>query len=104
LPYPHPKPDWFRDISRIQTASCRSFRPISAPPSNNALQILVDADACPVKEEIYKVALRHHVAVAVVSNRPLRVPDHPLVRRVVVSDSLTRPTTGSHRKAAPTAW
>ena len=46
--------------------------------------ILVDADACPVKEEIYRVALRHRVPVAVVSNAPFRVPDSPLVRRVVV--------------------
>lgn len=50
------------------------------------LKILVDADACPVKEEIYKVAFRRQVAVAVVSNMRLRVPDHPLIERVVVSD------------------
>lgn len=50
-------------------------------------KILVDADACPVKEEIYKVAFRHNVAVAVVSNMRLRVPDHPLIERVTVSDS-----------------
>ena len=46
--------------------------------------ILVDADACPVKEEIYKVAFRHDAAVKVVSNAHLRVPAHPLVERVVV--------------------
>jgi len=51
------------------------------------LQILVDADACPVKEEIYKVALRHKVPVAVVSNSPFRIPRHDLIRRVMVSDS-----------------
>ena len=50
-------------------------------------RILVDADACPVKEEIYKVAYRHQVPVVVVSNSPFRVPIHPLVSRVVVSDS-----------------
>jgi len=50
------------------------------------LRILVDADACPVKDEIYKVALRHGASVTVVSNRPLRIPEHPLIRRVVVSD------------------
>ena len=50
------------------------------------MRILVDADACPVKDEIYKVAWRHEVAVAVVSNSPFRVPQHPLVERVVVSD------------------
>jgi uncharacterized protein YaiI (UPF0178 family) len=49
-------------------------------------QILVDADACPVKEEIYKVALRHGVAVTIVSNQRLRVPEHPLIRREVVGD------------------
>ncbi len=50
------------------------------------ITILVDADACPVKDEIYKVAWRHEVAVKVVSNSRLRVPEHPLIERVVVSD------------------
>ena len=49
--------------------------------------ILVDADACPVKEEVYKVAFRHQVPVRVVSNSYLRVPAHPLIERVMVSDS-----------------
>ena len=47
-------------------------------------RILVDADACPVKEEIYKVAFRHEVPVSIVSNAWLRVPQHPLIERVVV--------------------
>jgi uncharacterized protein YaiI (UPF0178 family) len=46
--------------------------------------ILVDADACPVKEQIYKVAFRHGAAVKVVSNSPFRVPAHPSIERVVV--------------------
>jgi uncharacterized protein len=50
------------------------------------VRILVDADACPVKEEIYKVAWRHEVPVVVVSNSHLRIPQHPLLSRVVVSD------------------
>jgi len=49
-------------------------------------QILVDADACPVKEEIYKVAFRHTVPVTIVSNSPIRIPAHELISRVVVSD------------------
>ena len=49
-------------------------------------QILVDADACPVKEEIYKVAFRHEIAVAIVANSYMRVPEHPLVERIIVSD------------------
>ena len=48
------------------------------------LRILVDADACPVKDEIYKVAFRHQAAVAIVSNAYMRVPAHPLVERIVV--------------------
>lgn len=51
------------------------------------LRILVDADACPVKDEVYKVAWRREVPVAVVSNMRLRVPDHPLIERIVVSDA-----------------
>lgn len=46
--------------------------------------ILVDADACPVKEEIYKVALRLGLPVTVVSNSYFRIPEHPLITRVVV--------------------
>jgi len=50
------------------------------------IRILVDADACPVKDETYKVAFRHEVRVAIVSNSIMRIPAHPLVERVVVSD------------------
>jgi len=50
------------------------------------VRILVDADACPVKDEIYKVAWRREVPVTIVSNSHFRVPVHPLVTRVVVSD------------------
>src|SRR5688572_4594564 len=49
------------------------------------IRILVDADACPVKEEIYRVAARRKVMVSVVSNSPFRVPVGPLVERVLVS-------------------
>ena len=48
------------------------------------IRILVDADACPVKEEIYRVAERRKVPVSVVSNSPFRVPQSPLIERVVV--------------------
>jgi len=48
--------------------------------------ILVDADACPVKEEIYKVAYRTDTPVVLVSNSYLRLPDHPLLSQIVVSD------------------
>ncbi|WP_370178453.1 YaiI/YqxD family protein [Alteriqipengyuania sp.] len=48
--------------------------------------ILVDADACPVKEEIYRVAARYGAHVRVVSNSPFRVPVSERVKRVVVGD------------------
>ena len=48
------------------------------------LRILVDADACPVKDEIYKVAFRHQVPVTIVSNSWIRVPRHPLISKQVV--------------------
>ena len=48
------------------------------------ITIWVDADACPVKDEVYKVAWRTGAAVKVVSNSPIRVPDHPQVERIVV--------------------
>ncbi len=51
------------------------------------LRILVDADACPVKDEIYKVAWRREVPVTIVSNSPIRTPPHPLIDRVVVGDA-----------------
>ncbi|MGU3314627.1 YaiI/YqxD family protein [Sphingomonas sp. M6A6_1c] len=50
------------------------------------VRILVDADACPVKDEIYKVAWRRAVPVTIVSNSHFRIPQHPLVTRVVVGD------------------
>ena len=53
----------------------------------DSLKILVDADACPVKDEIYKVAWRRGVPVKVVSNQRIRVPEHPLIERVLVSDA-----------------
>ena len=50
-------------------------------------RILVDADACPVKDEIYRVALRRSVPVTIVSNQRLRIPEHPLFGRITVGDA-----------------
>jgi len=51
------------------------------------VHIYIDADACPVREECYKVARRHQVPVTVVSNSFLRVPREPLFKFIVVSDN-----------------
>jgi uncharacterized protein YaiI (UPF0178 family) len=50
------------------------------------ITILVDADACPVKDEIYRVAARHKAEVRIVSNSPFRIPHSPRISRVVVDD------------------
>jgi uncharacterized protein YaiI (UPF0178 family) len=67
------------------------------------IRILVDADACPVKEEIYRVAGRHKVLVSVVSNAPFRVPTAPLVERVVVSDGFDAADDWIAERADPAA-
>ena len=48
--------------------------------------ILVDADACPVKDEIYRVARRTETPVKIVANSFFRVPAEPLFEQVVVGD------------------
>jgi len=51
-------------------------------------EIYIDADACPVREEVFRVAGRLGLAVIVVSNgsRPIRPPGLPFVRMVTVAD------------------
>ena len=50
------------------------------------IAIYVDADACPVKAEVYKVAERHGIPVHVVANAAIAVPRDPRVTRVVVAE------------------
>jgi uncharacterized protein YaiI (UPF0178 family) len=54
------------------------------------LEIYVDADGCPVKDEVYRVAGRYGLTVWVVANAWLRVPDDTSVRRVTVGEGLDR--------------
>ena len=51
------------------------------------ISLYIDADACPVKAEIYRVAERYGLKVYVVSNSYINVPRDPRIERVVVSDS-----------------
>ena len=57
------------------------------------ISIYIDADACPVKQEVYRVAERHALKgvglkVFVVSNSPIAVPRDPLIERVVVGGGM----------------
>ena len=51
-----------------------------------AIRIFVDADACPVKPEIYKVAGRYGLKVYVVANAVMNVPRSDMIERVIVSE------------------
>ena len=53
-------------------------------PAGSKLRIFVDADACPVKDEFYRVAARYGLTVFVVANSPIIVPRAPRIERVVV--------------------
>jgi uncharacterized protein len=56
-----------------------------SPAPSSPITIYVDADACPVKNEVYRVAGRHAIKVIVVSNSPIAVPRDPLIERAVVA-------------------
>jgi uncharacterized protein YaiI (UPF0178 family) len=49
-------------------------------------EIYVDADACPVKDEVLRVAARHGLTVHIVGNTWLRMTENPLINRVVVPE------------------
>jgi uncharacterized protein YaiI (UPF0178 family) len=52
------------------------------PQAQKVTRIYVDADACPVKDEVYRVATRHGLPVSVVANGFIRVPTDPLIERI----------------------
>ena len=51
-------------------------------------RIYVDADACPVKDEIYRVASRHGLPVSVVAGNFIRVPSDPLIERIAAGSGM----------------
>lgn len=63
--------------------------------------IYVDADACPVKPEIYRVAGRYQLKVYVVSNSWMNVPRDPRIEQVVVSDSFDAADNWIAERAGP---
>ncbi|MEO0664965.1 MAG: DUF188 domain-containing protein, partial [Pseudomonadota bacterium] len=63
--------------------------------------IYVDADACPVKAEVERVATRHGLAVAMVSNGGIRPSPNPLVEMVIVPDGPDEADKWIAERAAP---
>jgi uncharacterized protein len=54
----------------------------------NTTRIYVDADACPVKEEIYRIAARHRLPVSVVAGQLIRIPQEPLIERIAAGSAM----------------
>ncbi len=54
-------------------------------PVPMTIHIYIDADACPVKEETYKVAIRYGLQTFVISNSFMQIPASPLITRVIVA-------------------
>src|SRR5262245_46978683 len=85
-----------RETPRGQIGPSRGGLTFSVPPAYDAgmtepsplpsIRIYVDADACPVKAEIYRVAERYGLPVYVVANAWIAVPRDPRIERVVVGD------------------
>jgi uncharacterized protein YaiI (UPF0178 family) len=59
---------------------------MTTPPPTT--RIYVDADACPVKDEIYRVATRLGVPVSVVAGQLIRVPQDPLIERIAAGSGM----------------
>ncbi len=55
-------------------------------PKPQAIRIFVDADACPVKAEVYRVAERYALKVFVVANSFMNVPRSDMIERVIVKE------------------
>jgi uncharacterized protein len=56
--------------------------------ASHTTRIYVDADACPVKDEIYRVAVRHRLPVSVVAGNFIRVPRDPLIERIAAGSGM----------------
>jgi uncharacterized protein YaiI (UPF0178 family) len=67
------------------------------------IAIYIDADACPVKDEIYRVAGRYGLHVFVVSNGFLNAPREPWIERIIVSDKFDAADDWIAERAGPTA-
>jgi uncharacterized protein YaiI (UPF0178 family) len=74
--------------TRIQSHAPSRQNPKSMTPSSKATRIYVDADACPVKDEIYRVAARHKLPVSVVAGQFIRVPQDPRIERIAAGSGM----------------
>jgi len=71
------------------------------PTEPSSTRIYVDADACPVKDEIYRVAGRHSLPVSVVAGNFIRVPQDPLIERVAAGAGMDAADDWIAERAGP---
>ncbi|CAO4185110.1 YaiI/YqxD family protein [Methylorubrum aminovorans] len=76
---------------------------MSEDTARPTIRIYVDADACPVKDEVYRVAGRYGLHVFVVSNSFLNLPREPWIERVVVGDKFDAADDWIAERASPGA-
>ncbi len=67
-------------------------------------RIYVDADACPVKDEIYRVAIRLGVPVSVVAGNFIRVPQDPLIERIAAGSGMDAADDWIAERAHQATW
>src|SRR5476651_2509727 len=70
-------------------------------PFLNTTRIYVDADACPVRDEIYRVAERHGLPVSVVAGNFIRVPADPLIERIAAGAGMDAADDWIAERAGP---
>jgi len=68
-----------------KTSQCHEAK---KEPSWMSLHIYIDADACPVKQEVYRVAERYNLQVTLVANARMRIPYNPNISLKVVGDNI----------------
>src|SRR5207237_7593978 len=71
------------------------------PENTQTTRIYVDADACPVKDEIYRVATRLRVPVSVVAGNFIRVPQDPLIERIAAGSGMDAADDWIAERAGP---
>jgi uncharacterized protein len=73
----------------------------AAAMTETTTRIYVDADACPVKDEIYRVAIRLGVPVSIVAGKFIRVPQDPLIERIAAGDGMDAADNWIAERAGP---
>ena len=76
---------------------------MSEADNARSIVVYIDADACPVKDETYRVAGRYGLHVSVVANSFLSLPREPWIERVVVSDGFDAADDWIAERARPGA-